>query len=301
MDNKANSESTITSNTDSIHNKNSRKRLFGKVCLITGAARGIGLATAKAFINEGATVVLSDLDDACGQNEAKTLGEKASYFHLDVSKPDQWQYVMEQIQLEHSKIDVLVNNAGITGQQPGFGPQDPENMTLESWDRVHHINSDGVFLGCKYAIKYMKKNSHSSIINVSSRSGIVGIPGSAAYASSKASVRNHTKSVALYCAEKGYDIRCNSVHPAAIMTPLWEPFLGSGENRVQNLKTMVAGIPLKRMGRPEEVAATILFLATDECLFMTGSELIIDGGILAGSASAPQNNIEKEETSDDSK
>lgn len=275
-----------------------KKRLSGKVCLITGAARGIGLATAKAFINEGAVVIMSDVDDASGQSEAKALGEKASYFHLDVSKPDQWQYVMEQIQLEHSKIDVLVNNAGITGQQAGLGPQDPENMSLEAWDKVHHINSDGVFLGCKYAIKYMKKNSHSSIINVSSRSGIVGIPGSAAYASSKASVRNHTKSVALYCAEKGYDIRCNSVHPAAILTPLWEPFLGSGEDRVQNLKKMAADIPLKRLGRPEEVAATILFLATDECLFMTGSEIVIDGGILAGSSAAPQNVIEKDNQED---
>jgi NAD(P)-dependent dehydrogenase (short-subunit alcohol dehydrogenase family) len=144
---------------------------------------------------------------------------------------------------------------------------------------------DGTFLGCKSAIEVMK-NKSGSIVNVSSRSGIVGIPGAAAYASSKAAIRNHTKSVALYCAQQKYNIRCNSVHPGAILTPLWEE--AWGDNKEAAKKQIEAGIPLGRMGKPEEAAQAILFLASDESSFITGSEIIIDGGILAGSASAPK-------------
>jgi NAD(P)-dependent dehydrogenase (short-subunit alcohol dehydrogenase family) len=184
-------------------------------------------------------------------------------------------------------LDILVNNAGITGFQEGLGPQDPENASLESWRAVHAVNSDGVFLGCKYGIEMMKAHQRGSIINISSRSGLVGIPGAAAYAASKAAVRNHTKSVALYCASQGYGIRCNSVHPAAILTPMWESMLGLGPDRSEKIAQIARDIPMQKMGMPEDVASAILFLASDESKYITGIELTIDGGLLAGAAASP--------------
>lgn len=152
---------------------------------------------------------------------------------------------------------------------------------------VHRINLDGVFLGCKHGIRAMRPAGAGSIINISSRSGLVGIPGAAAYASSKAAVRNHSKTVALYCAEQGLAIRCNSIHPAAILTPMWEPMLGDGPDRAARMAALVQDTPLRRFGRPEEVAAVALLLASDEAAYMTGSELNLDGGLLAGSAVTP--------------
>ena len=194
---------------------------------------------------------------------------------------------MQMVMQRFGKLDVLVNNAGITGFQEGFGPQDPENASLESWRCVHAVNADGVFLGCKYAIPLMKKSSAASIINISSRSGLVGIPGAAAYASSKAAVRNHTKTVALYCCEKGYQIRCNSIHPAAILTPMWEPMLGSGSQRAAAIAQISKDIPMRKMGAADDIADAIVFLASDESKYITGIELTIDGGLLAGSAASP--------------
>jgi NAD(P)-dependent dehydrogenase (short-subunit alcohol dehydrogenase family) len=191
------------------------------------------------------------------------------------------------VQALGGRLDVLVNNAGITGFAEGVVPQDPENCSLEGWRRVHEVNLDGVFLGCQHAIRSMKMRG-GSIVNVSSRSGLVGIPFAAAYASSKAAVRNHTKSVALYCAAMGYAIRCNSVHPAAILTPLWDDMLGQGQDREARMAAMVADTPLRRFGTPEEVAAAIAYLASDESAYMTGAELSLDGGLLAGSAAAPK-------------
>jgi NAD(P)-dependent dehydrogenase (short-subunit alcohol dehydrogenase family) len=145
-----------------------------------------------------------------------------------------------------------------------------------------------VFLGCKHGIRAMRTSASASIINVSSRSGVVGIPGAAAYASSKAAVRNHTKSVALYCAQLGLPIRCNSIHPAAVMTPMWDHLLGTGPERASRIEEMVRDTPLRRFGTPAEVAAVAVLLASDECTYMTGSEITLDGGILAGSAATPR-------------
>ncbi|PIX63865.1 MAG: short-chain dehydrogenase, partial [Sphingomonadales bacterium CG_4_10_14_3_um_filter_58_15] len=158
---------------------------------------------------------------------------------------------------------------------------------LADWRAVHRVNLDGTFLGCRYAIKAMKGRGTGSIINISSRSGLVGIPGAAAYASSKAAIRNHSKSVALYCAQQGWQIRCNSIHPAAIMTPMWEPMLGEGDARAAAEAALVKDTPLQRFGEASEVAAIAVLLASDEASYITGSELNIDGGILAGSAAAP--------------
>ncbi len=183
--------------------------------------------------------------------------------------------------------DVVVNNAGITGFEAGMVPHDPEHAWLEEWRAVHRVNLDGTFLGCRYAIGAMKAKGTGSIVNISSRSGMVGIPGAAAYASSKAAIRNHSKSVALYCAQQGWKIRCNSIHPAAILTPMWEPMLGSGPDRETRMQALVADTPLRRFGLPEEVAAVAAMLASDEATYITGAELQVDGGLLAGAAASP--------------
>lgn len=262
-------------------------RLAGKIALVTGAAQGIGKACAELFAKEGAFVFISDVNDDLGEKTAHEIGSQAHYLHLDVQNENDWDKAIAQIIQEKTHLDILVNNAGITGFQEGFGLQDPEHASLDSWRKVHAVNSDGVFLGCQKAIQKMK-HGKGSIINVSSRSGIVGIPGAAAYAASKAAVRNHTKSVALYCCEQGYDIRCNSIHPAAILTPMWEAMLGSGSRREEILTQICKDIPMRKMGTAEDVAYAALFLASDEAKYITGIELTIDGGLLAGSSASPK-------------
>jgi len=258
-------------------------RLEGKVALITGAARGIGEAIARLFAAHGAFVYVTDIRDSAGRAVAASIQNGAAYAHLDVREELEWLTVTERALTERGALHVLVNNAGITGFESGLVPHDPEHATLDDWHHVHRTNLDGVFLGCKYAIQAMRRGGAGSIINISSRSGLVGMPGAAAYASSKAAVRNHTKSVALYCAGQGLKIRCNTIHPAAILTPIWEPLLGAGEGREARLKEFVRDCPLRRFGTPDEVAAAALMLASDEVPCMTGSEMTIDGGILAGS------------------
>lgn len=260
-------------------------RLKHKSALITGAARGIGVAIASAFAREGAHVVLSDIDEAGVRNAASALGQRAETF--DVREERDWIRAIDGVLAREGRLDILVNNAGITGFEESARPHDPEHASLEDWRAVHAVNLDGVFLGCKHAIRAMRKTGAGSIINISSRSGLVGIPGASAYASSKAAIRNHTKSVALYCAGQGLNIRCNSIHPAAILTPMWEPMLGAGADREARIKAIAAEAPMKRFGTPEEVAAIAVLLASDEAAYMTGAELTIDGGILAGSAAAP--------------
>ena len=262
-------------------------RLKDKIALITGSARGIGQATAELFHKEGATVIVSDISEEEGNTLAMNLKTDAEYQHLDVGSEESWLKVTEYIASKFGRLDILVNNAGITGFLESSGPWDAENSDLKTWEEVHRVNSTGVMLGCKCAISLMKDKG-GSIVNISSRSGMVGIPGAVAYASSKAAVRNHTKSVALYCAEKRYKIRCNSVHPAAIMTPMWDAMLGEGEQRKQIIEGVELGIPLGHFGEPKDVAYGILYLASDESKYVTGIELTIDGGILAGSEATPK-------------
>lgn len=264
------------------------KRLEGKIALVTGAARGIGEAIARAFACNGAFVYLTDIDDENGESLSSSIGNRCAYSHLDVREENDWERLIDVILTERKRLNVVVNNAGITGFEGGKSVQDPENVSLDDWHDVHRTNLDGVFLGCKYAIKAMRRSGSSgSIINMSSRSGIVGIPGAAAYASSKAAVRNHTKTVALYCAEQGLDIRCNSLHPGAILTPMWEPVLGNGPDREERMRNFISDCPLRRFGTPDDVAAVALMLASDESAYITGAEITIDGGILAGSAAVP--------------
>jgi NAD(P)-dependent dehydrogenase (short-subunit alcohol dehydrogenase family) len=256
-------------------------RLASKTALITGAARGIGAAIARRFAAEGATVWVTDIDPAGAVLAAAINGHFAE---LDVASETQWQQLMAKV----GPIDILVNNAGITGLEGGNGPHDPEHASLADWRAVHAVNVDGTFLGCRAAIAAMRPAGQGSIINISSRSGLVGIPAAAAYASSKAAVRNHSKSVALWCAQQGLKIRCNSIHPAAILTPMWEPMLGTDPSeREAAMAALVADTPLRRFGTAEEVAAMAVYLASDESAYVTGSEFNIDGGLLAGSAASP--------------
>jgi len=263
-------------------------RVKGKVALITGAAQGIGKAIAELLIQEGATVIITDILKNEGEKVAKDLGSLACFYPLDVCREEEWQAVLQFIKSRFGQLNILVNNAGIMGSSPHQAPQDPENCSLENWHHVHAVNLDGTFLGCKYGIALMK-NAGGSIINISSRSGVVGIPSAVAYASSKAAIRNHTKSVALYCAEKGYNIRCNAILPAAILTSIWNDVLGEQEEeRQQSIIALSKGIPLKKMGNPIDVAYAALYLASDESCYVTGTDLMIDGGILAGSPASPK-------------
>ena len=264
-------------------------RVKGKIALVTGGSRGIGAETARVLAGEGAIVIIVDILDEAGRAVAAEIGSEACYHHLDVSREADWETVCETIRRQYGRLDILFNNAGICGFEEEFGKrmQDVEHVSLEDWHQIHAVNLDGVFLGCKYGIPLMKEHG-GSIINMSSRSGMVGTAQTAAYCSSKGAVRNLTKSVAMYCAQYGYGIRCNSLHPGAIYTPIWEPFLGdTPEQRAETLAFLKRGIPLNEMGRPQDVAYSVLYLASDESRYMTGAEIVIDGGIMAGSTAAP--------------
>jgi NAD(P)-dependent dehydrogenase (short-subunit alcohol dehydrogenase family) len=272
-------------------------RLPDKIALVTGAARGIGRATAEALAREGAVVVLADVRDADGEAAAAAIRAAhgpgaARYERLDVREEGDWARAVGAVLDAHGRLDVLVNNAGITGFEDGPAPHDPEHASLGAWRAVLATNLDGVFLGCREAVRAARRARPAgvggSIVNVSSRSGLVGIPGAAAYAASKAAVRNHSKTVALYCAEQGIALRCNAVFPAAVLTPMWEPMLGPpGPEREARVRALTRDTPLARFGTPEEVAHLIVHLAGDESAYTTGAEFVIDGGLLAGSAARP--------------
>jgi NAD(P)-dependent dehydrogenase (short-subunit alcohol dehydrogenase family) len=281
-----------------------RGRLAGKTALVTGAARGIGAALAHAFAREGAWVLVTDVRDAAGEATAGAIAaaagaDVAAYRRLDVREAGDWDAAVAHVVAHRGRLDVLVNNAGVTGFEAieqGEAPpaHDPEHATLDAWRAVLATNLDGTFLGCRAAIRAMRAHppagAGGSIVNVSSRSGLVGIPAAAAYAASKAAVRNHTKSVALYCAEQALPVRCNSVHPAAVRTPMWDAMLGPPDapERAEREAAVVADTPLRRFGTPEEVAALVVYLASDESAYTTGAEFVLDGGLLAGSAAAPR-------------
>jgi NAD(P)-dependent dehydrogenase (short-subunit alcohol dehydrogenase family) len=257
-------------------------RLASKAILVTGAARGIGLAIARACVDAGATVVLSDIRDDEGSAAASKLGQ--IYRRLDVRSEADWIAAMESVSTLHG----LVNNAGITGfgdESPG--DQDAEHCSLKGWRAVHATNLDGVFLGCKHAIAAMKTGG-GSIVNIASRSGKVGVGGAAAYASSKAAVINHTRSVALYCAERNYAVRCNAISPGAILTPMWETLLEHAPDREAAIAEFAAEVPLRRMGTPEDVSNLAVYLLGDESAYVTGAEFAVDGGLTAGTAAQPK-------------
>lgn len=261
-------------------------RLNGKIALVTGAGRGIGAAIAEAFATEGARVWVTDVDAGAAERVAAQLGDRAKPLPLDVRRPDEWRSAEQVIIAHDGRLDILVNNAGITGLEDGAA-QDVKTVTLEEWRAVLATNLEGVVLGCQMAIRAMLP-AGGAIANIASRSGHVGIPAAAAYAASKAAVLNHTRSVALYCAERDLNIRCNSISPAAILTPMWEPMLGDGPDRDARMAELVADTPLRRFGAAAEVAALAVMLASDEAHYMTCADLALDGGLLAGTAARPE-------------
>lgn len=250
-------------------------RLDGKVALISGAASGIGRASARMMADEGARVALADIDEAGGAEAARALGEKAIFVRLDVTSEDDWIAAVARARDAFGALHVLVNSAGVSVLK------DVEHTTLEEWRFVQSVNVEGVFLGCKHAIPAMRASGGGSIINLSSVSGLVGGHNLAAYNASKGAVRLLTKSVALYCARARDNIRCNSVHPTFTETPMLDDLLTGASDVDERRRKLERQVPIGRLGRPEEIAAGIVFLASDESSFMTGTEFVLDGGVTA--------------------
>ena len=246
-------------------------RLDGKVAFISGGARGMGATEAKLFASEGAAVVFGDVLEKEGQRtEAEIIdsGGKGIFIHLDVASEKSWEKAMSTTIDKFGKLNILVNNAGVSGRAL------IEDTSVEEWDRIMDVNAKGTFLGTKASLPELKKADGASIINISSQLGIVGsdLGVSAAYQASKGAVRLLTKATALEYASEG--IRCNSVHPAPVNTELTAV---SRENPEVFAKTK-SNIPMGRFAEPMEIAKAVLYLASDESSFMTGSELVVDGG-----------------------
>ena len=248
-------------------------RVEGKVAIITGAASGLGFAAAQKLLEEGAKVMLSDINEEV----INSMSERLSQFSQtqfstcihDVTNEDSWIELIDKTEKDFGKINILVNSAGIS-----LGA-DIVSTDFDIWKKVHEVNLDSVFLGCKYAIPKMSAHGHGSIINISSISGIVAGWNTAAYNSSKAGVRLLSKSVALYCAKKGYDVRCNSLHPAFVNTPILDP-LKQAFGADEAVAKLARQIPMNKIGDTDDVSYAILYLASDESKFMTGTEIVLD-------------------------
>ena len=250
-------------------------RLEGKTALVTGAASGIGLQTSIRLAEEGALVMMTDINHEEGLQQAEKLGANATFLKLDITEEEEWISVLDETVKRFGRLDILVNSAGMVLIA------DVEQITLEDWRKVHAVNLDGTFLGCKHGVRVMKEFGAGSIINLSSVSGMIGGFNLAAYNSSKGAVRMLTKSVALHCARAGYGIRCNSIHPTFIETPMLESMILDSPDPEKARQTLVRQVPLRRIGKPDDVSNMIVYLASDESTFVTGTEMVIDGGVIA--------------------
>lgn len=255
------------------------KRVKNKVAIVTGGASGLGKSSAKLLAREGAKIVVSDIDEEGGKKvvqQIKEDGGEAIFIKQDVAKEDEWKNVIETTLETYGKLHILANSAGI-----GLGGT-VEDVTLEDWKNLIDINLNGTFLGTKYGIKGMRKTDEGgSIINFSSIEGLIGDPNLPAYNSSKGGVTIFTKSAALHCAKQGYGIRINSIHPAYIWTPMVENFLKAQGDVEEGKKQLESLHPIGHLGEPDDIGYGVVYLASDESKFMTGSELVIDGGYTA--------------------
>lgn len=249
-------------------------RLAGKVALVTGGASGIGEATCRRMAAEGAQVLVADVAVDRAERVAKEIADAAAV-SLDVTRESDWEAAVATAEERFGRLDVLMNCAGISVPAP------IDELTLEAWRETMTVNAEGVFLGCRYGIEALRRAGGGSIINVASIFGVAGGARHAAYSASKGAVRMLTKSVALRCAEAGWNIRCNAIHPGAIETPIMDPMFEAAADRDALLAAFAAQHPMGRVGQPEEVAEVAVFLASDESSFVTGAEIAVDGGYLA--------------------
>ena len=243
-------------------------RVEGKVAIITGAASGMGRADAQLLAKEGAKVVLADLDDAQGQLAADELGENAIYLHLDVTEEENWKSVVAQTVKTFVKLDILVNNAGM------MTLGNVVDADLESYRKTNAVNNEGVFLGCKHAIPAMVESGGGSIINMSSVAALHGMSFFAAYSASKGAVMALTKSVAMYCKEQKNGVRCNSIHPDGVKTPMVAK-IATGKDTATEQEIEEVG-KLGNMCEPQDIANLVLYLASNESGFVNGAEMVID-------------------------
>ena len=251
----------------------SEGRLAGKTILITGGASGIGLATAQRALGCGAHVAIGDIDAAAGERAARE-NPGLHFVRLDVTSDASWAAAVDDVRTRFRALDGLVNSAGI------FLVGDIEAISDEDWHRTMAVNVDGVFYGCRHGVRALKEHG-GSIVNLSSVSGLVGGNNVVAYNASKGAVRLLTKSVALHCAKKGYGIRCNSVHPTFVDTPMFASSVGLARAPERIRAALIAQVPLGRVAQPREIADLIVYLLSDESAFVTGAELVIDGGLTA--------------------
>lgn len=266
------------------------RRLENKVCLVTGAASGIGRGCAVALAAEGGKVVVADVDEAGGAETCAEIDRAkgvARFRHLDVADEAAWSATIEWVKREFGALHVLVNNAGLCIATPLL------SMTLATWRRQMAVNLDGVFLGTKAALPLMAASGGGSIVNLSSVAGLKGIAGLSGYCATKGGVRLFTKAVALECAQAKNKVRVNSIHPGAIETPIWLKMGNAGDlppaDDRRNVDRMaearaasVAATPLGFPGAPADIAAAVVYLSSDDARFITGTELVVDGGVMAG-------------------
>jgi NAD(P)-dependent dehydrogenase (short-subunit alcohol dehydrogenase family) len=263
-------------------------RLTGRTALVTGGASGLGRAVAARLTDEGASVVISDVQREQGGQAADALG--AHYLYQDVTSEDQWPPVLRQAAVLAGPVSILVNNAGIAGAADRVSPEDTR---LADWKQIFTVNLDSVFLGCRAGIAAMRHTGGGSIVNMSSIAALLATPDSTAYGAAKAAVRQLTKSVAQHCAQERLGIRCNSVHPGEVKTPLWDGYIAQtaqvqGVPAEQLVREAKARVPLGDMPAPDDIAAGVAFLCSDDARFITGAELIIDGGLIHCDTFSPQ-------------
>lgn len=255
-------------------------RLDGRTALVTGGASGLGKAIAARLAAEGAVVAISDRQRELGESAAADIG--ATFLYQDVTSEDEWPVVLRRAGEQAGPVSILVNNAGIAGPADLVSPEDTR---LADWKQIFSVNVDSVFLGCRAGIAAMRPTGGGSIVNMSSIAALLATPDSTAYGAAKAAVRQLTKSVAQHCAQERLAIRCNSVHPGEVSTPLWDRYIAQtalvhGVPADQLVREAKARVPLGDMPQPEDIAAGVAFLCSDDARFITGSELIIDGGLI---------------------